>query len=150
MVAISKVTELDVTIFHSLLTESVAEGYKFVARLCDEWISGDNRFAGPGEALFVAQNLTGLVGVCGLNRDPYVDDPSIGRVRHLYVLPAFRRQGVGRALVRGVMDAASLHFRSLRLRTTPAADSFYRALGFQRVTSADESTYVRDLESVQP
>ena len=32
-----------------------------------------------------------LVGVCGLNVDPYLDDPSVGRVRHLYVLVAARR-----------------------------------------------------------
>jgi len=90
--------------------------------------------------------VTGIVGVCGLNRDPYVDDPSIGRVRHLYVSPSHRRQGIGRALVRTVMDAASDRFRMLRLRTTPVAGSFYGALGFQSVSSGHEPVYVLNLE----
>jgi GNAT superfamily N-acetyltransferase len=145
MTSIAKVTELDVVALDTLRTESVVEGYKFVARLCDEWRSGMNRFCAPGEGLFVAQNLTGIVGVCGLNRDPYLDDPSIGRVRHLYVSPSYRRQGIGRALVRIVMDAAGNHFRTLRLKTTPVAGSFYQALGFRCVSSGNEPVYVFEL-----
>ena len=142
MTSIAKVTELDVAALETLRAESVVEGYKFVARLCDEWLSGLNRFGAPGEGLFVAQNLTGIVGVCGLNRDPYVDDASIGRVRHLYVSPSCRRQGIGRALVRTVMDAATNRFRMLRLRTTPVAGSFYQRLGFQCVSTGKEPVYV--------
>ena len=145
MTSIAKVAELDMVALETLHAESVAEGYKFVGRLCDEWRSGMNRFGAPGEGVFVAQNLTGIVGLCGLNRDPYVDDPSIGRVRHLYVRPSYRRQGIGRALVRTVMDAASIRFRRLRLRTTPFAESFYRALGFQCVSSGHDRIYVLEL-----
>ena len=145
MTSIAKVTDLDVWALESLRAESVAEGYKFVTRLCEEWRNGVNRFGAPGEGLFVAQNGTGIVGLCGLNRDPYADDPSIGRVRHLYVSPSHRRQGIGRALVRTVMDAAKELFRMLRLRTTPVAGSFYVALGFQRVSSGHEPVYVLEL-----
>ena len=129
----------------TLRAESVVEGYKFVARLCDEWRSGLNRFGASGEGLFVAQDLAGIVGVCGLNRDPYVHDPSIGRVRHLYVHPSYRRQGIGRALVRTVMEAARIRFRMLRLKTTPAAESFYRSLGFQCISSDKDPIYVLEL-----
>jgi len=148
MTSITRVTELDVSDLYALQAESVAEGYRFVVRLCDEWLSGVNRFGALGEGLFVAQGSTGILGVCGLNRDPYVDDPSIGRVRHLYVRPAWRRQGIGRDLVGAIMDAASLHFRVLRVRTTPAAESFYRALGFQCAISGKDPTYVLELDRV--
>jgi hypothetical protein len=73
--SIAKVTELDVAALETLRAESVAEGYRFVGRLCDDWRSGVNRFGASGEGLFVAQGLGGILGVCGLNRDPYVDDP---------------------------------------------------------------------------
>jgi GNAT superfamily N-acetyltransferase len=146
MTSITRVSEFDVTALDALCAESVAEGYKIVVRLCDEWHSGVNRFGAVGEALFVAQSSTGILGVCGLNRDPYIDDASIGRVRHLYVRPSYRRQGIGRALVKAVMDAASIHFRTLRLRTTPAAESFYRVLGFQGITSGNEPTFILELD----
>jgi hypothetical protein len=37
----------------------------------------------PGEALFVARVGERVVGVCGLNVDPYTAEPRVGRVRHL-------------------------------------------------------------------
>ena len=149
MVSVVKVTEWDVVALADLRSESVAEGYQFIARLCDEWRSGANRFDAPGEGLFVAQHSSGLVGVCGLNRDPYVDDPSIGRVRHLYVNPSHRRQGVGRSLVTTLIEAAAVRFRILRLRTTPGAESFYQALGFQCPIAGHEPIYVLHLGSVR-
>lgn len=72
-----------------------------------------------------------VVGVCGLNRDPYDDDAATGRVRHLYVADAARRDGVGTALVRAVEDAARGSFTRLRLRTlNPRAARFYEAIGY--------------------
>ena len=142
---IARITELDFAAIDILCAESVAEGHKFVARLFDEWRSGMNRFNAPGEAFFVAESATGIVGVCGLNRDPYAGDASIGRIRHLYVLRAHRREGIGRALITAVIDAARIHFRTLRLRTTPAAEAFYRALGFKCVTPGHDPTYVLEL-----
>jgi GNAT superfamily N-acetyltransferase len=114
--------------------------------LLDDWQSGRNRFAQPGEGLFVAQSGERIIGVCGLNVDPYANDPAVGRVRHLYVLSAFRRQGVGRRLVHEVIAAARGHFRSLRLRTdSPDAARFYSALGFRECPSDPDCTHVLDL-----
>ena len=79
-----------------LLAESERAGSRFVRRLVDEWANGANRFDRPGESLFAAWVGGRLVGVCGLNVDPYARDERIGRVRHLYVLSAFRRLGVAR------------------------------------------------------
>ena len=69
-----------------LATESEANGQAFIQRLIAEWESGDNRFSRPGEALFVAKMGARIVGVCGLNVDPYQDSKTVGRIRRLYVL----------------------------------------------------------------
>src|SRR5438270_11536961 len=85
-----------------LVAESEETGFRFVRRLVEDWESGRNRFDGPGEALFAAVCGQRVVGVCGLNADPYTAAPGVGRVRRLYVLAGFRRSGVGRQLVRAV------------------------------------------------
>ena len=69
-----------------LIDDSEREGLRFVRRLADEWASGANRFDRPGEMLFVAWGEGQVVGVAGLNVDPYTDGSGVGRVRHLYVL----------------------------------------------------------------
>lgn len=115
-----------------LLRESEAEGFRFVRRLVEEYRTGENRFDKSGEALFGLYHHGRLVGVCGLNRDPFLDDPPAGRVRRLYVPPSWRGKGLGRRLVEAVVGEARRHFRLLVLRTdTEAGAAFYRALGFQ-------------------
>lgn len=128
-----------------LLQESESEGFGFIRRLVDDYVSGANRFAASGEALYGAY-YPGLVGICGLNRDPYLSDPNVGRVRHLYVLRSYRRAGVGRSLVGTVIADARSHFRLLVLRTTnPEADKFYRALGFSAEPRLEQATHYLDL-----
>ena len=113
-------------------------------RLCDDWISGANRFDNSGEALFLAMADNQVVGICGLNRDPYANDPRVGRVRRLYVLRAHRRSGIGGALLDAVTKHARDHFDLLRVRTE-AADGFYLARGFRRDNSDAEATHVLKL-----
>ena len=121
-----------------LLTESEQAGMRLVRRLVDEWRDGSNRFDRPGEVLFGAWLDERLVGVCGLNVDPYVNDPQIGRVRHLYVLVEARRNGVARALMAEIFAAARGRFPTLRLSTwNPAAARLYESLGFRSVTERD-------------
>src|SRR5438128_1732301 len=100
-----------------LVAESEREGLAFLRRLVKEWESGDNRFDQPGEALFAAVSGDGVVGVCGLNVDPYLPAGRVGRVRHLYVAAGFRRRGIGAGLVAAVILAARGAFDRLRLRT---------------------------------
>jgi GNAT superfamily N-acetyltransferase len=129
-----------------LVEESEAEGFFPLERLVEEWRSGRNRFDQPGEALFAARSAGRLVGVCGLNRDPYVDDPRVGRVRHLYVAAAVRGGGVGRRLVEAVIEAARPHFQRLRLRTDcPIAAGFYQSLGFAATPGDPTATHAREL-----
>jgi GNAT superfamily N-acetyltransferase len=121
-------------------------GSRIIRRLVDEWASGVNRFDGAGEALLGAWVDGRLVGVCGLNVDPYAAKAAVGRVRHLYVLAEFRRLGVGRSLVAAVVDAARGHFHTLRLRTTnPAAARLYEALGFRACAGIAHCTHVIEL-----
>ncbi len=119
-----------------------AESIAFVARLRRDWHAGANRFDLPGEALFEARGDGRLLGIGGLNRDPYSGDDEVGRVRHVYVLPAARRSGVGRRLVEAVVEAARGTFGVLRLRTTTeAGDRFYRALGFEPTADEADATH---------
>jgi GNAT superfamily N-acetyltransferase len=130
----------------TLIAESEAHGLRFVRRLVDEWTSGTNRFDRPGEALVVARIAGDAVGVCGLNVDPYAAAPGIARVRHLYVLAAYRRSGVGRDLVTAVVQAARGRFARLRLRTSnPDAARLYERLGFQPTADVPDCTHVMDL-----
>lgn len=140
MNTIVRTTELDVEAVQVLRAESSREGFRFMERLCEEWVSGANRFDDAGEALFLALADGGVIGICGLNCDPYSPDARTGRVRRLYVLRAHRRGGVGRALLEAVIAHARKHFDRLRVRTD-AADDFYNAHGFRRVAS-DEATHV--------
>ena len=127
-----------------LVSASAAEGFGFLERLREDWASGANRFAGPGEAFFVARIGPRLAGVCGLDRDPYLSGASAatGRLRRLYVHPDLRRRGVAADLTRAALRAARGRFEVVRLRTgNPEADAFYRALGFEPLTDAKDATH---------
>ncbi|HSG73305.1 MAG TPA: GNAT family N-acetyltransferase [Planctomycetaceae bacterium] len=113
------------------MDESEREGYGLLRRLVNDWQSGTNRFDSTGEVFLIVKEDDNVIGVGGLNIDPYADDPDIGRIRHVYVARDQRRRGIGRTLVEQLIDEARGSFRELRLRTTTAAgDAFYRALGF--------------------
>jgi GNAT superfamily N-acetyltransferase len=132
--------------FDALVAESERAGYRFVRRFAEEWTSGANRFDRPGEALFAALIDGRVIGICGLNVDPYTTTGGVGRVRHLYVLSAYRRLGVGRRLVARVVEAAKGRFDTLRLSTqNPAAAKLYERLGFDRRAGATDHTHLLDL-----
>ena len=121
---------------------SLSEDFRAMRRLREEWDSGANRFDRPGEILLEARVGSRLVGVCGLNRDPYARQPELGRLRHLYVHPEFRRRGIGRELVSKVIEHARGRFSRVRLRTQGAdADRFYLAIGFRRVVGEPDATH---------
>jgi GNAT superfamily N-acetyltransferase len=134
--------------FDLLVAESEREGWRLLRRLADEWAAGSNRFDRPGEALFAARVGNALVGLCGLNADPYSAEPTVGRVRRLYVRNAFRRRGIGACLVEAVIQLARPRFQSLRARTeNPDAGRLYERLGFSVVVDGLECTHALDLRS---
>lgn len=141
-VRVVKCSTLPIQQLDDLIVESNGEGVLFLNRLVDEWRSGANRFDRPGEALFLGYRRRKLVGVCGLNIDPYARDPAIGRVRHLFVSRPHRRASIGRKLIEAVLGDAKQTFRELRLRTdSAAADAFYRRLGFRPLRGSEHATH---------
>lgn len=143
---IERLGNLPVTGFDVLRVESEQVGLHLLRRLAYEWVSGVNRFDRPGEALFAVRMAGRLVAVGGLNVDPYAAAPGVGRVRHLYVLAAYRRLGIGRQLVTGIVAAARGRFTSLRLSTTnPAAACLYERLGFRPSADDAHCTHVLEL-----
>lgn len=99
--------------------------------------------------MFGAWTSQRLVGVGGLNTDPYTQEPRVGRVRHLYVLEARRRRGVGRSLVAAIAAEAQGSFDRLRVRTpSPGGAAFYESFGFERC-SEKHCTHSLDLRSME-
>ncbi|WP_274436528.1 GNAT family N-acetyltransferase [Alicyclobacillus sp. ALC3] len=139
---VTQVWDLNVDDVYPLVLESKKEGFRFVGRFYDEYVSGANRFDRDGEALFVARKLNQIVGICGLNRDPYSQFANVGRVRRLYVHTDSRKYGVGRRLVSNAILEARRFYATLVLRTdNPVADQFYRAIGFSTYHAPDNATH---------
>ena len=120
-----------------------SEGFPFVDRLIHEWEGGANRFDQAGELFLCVYGDGSLVGFGGLNRDPYCTEPSVGRVRHVYLEPAARGCGWGAELVQDLIEKARPAFSRLRLTTQQAAP-FYEHLGFVPA-SEHKATHVLSL-----
>ncbi|SHE15330.1 ADP-ribose pyrophosphatase [Chlamydia abortus] len=149
-IRVAQVTSLDPESLSSLVKCSQEEGFRHLVRLVKEYEQGENTFSRQGEALFAAIRGEQIVGVCGLNQDPYSQDKT-GRVRRLYVLPEFRRSGIGRKLTEEVIKEAAKHYKRLVLRTdNEAAAKFYEALGFIQTNRIEGSTHVKRLTPNHP
>lgn len=131
MAEVQRIRHLPIQEFTKMLAESKMAGFRAIERLVTDWETGINRFDRPGEALFIARQGDRILGVCGLNCDPYINPSQIGRVRRLYVMQDSRRQGIGRTLVHQIIEVAKLSFDRLHVRTTnPIAAQFYQSLSF--------------------
>jgi len=148
------IDRIEITRLHSLPSglehlrdEAARHGFGFLDRLVTDWASGANTFSRPGECLLGAFADDRLVGIGGLNADPYSSRTDFGRIRHVYVLDAWQRKGVGRALIDCLVREARGLFAELRLRTgTTAAAAFYVHCGFGPV---DDPTASHALKLVQ-
>jgi len=131
--------------FDALLQSSCDEGYKFLARLKGQWDLSENRFDKPGECLVGAWSGCELVGVGGLNIDPYcTHEFSVARLRHLYVKIGYRRSGVGSLLVSRLVYQAKQDFSIVRLRVADEKGAqFYENVGFSRVADENASHIFR-------
>jgi GNAT superfamily N-acetyltransferase len=139
----------DVGVLESLRADADANTCRIVRRLIGEWQSGENRFDRPGERLYIANEATKILGVCGLNIDPFANESRVARVRRLYVHSHYRRVGIGRRLMSRLIQDAANHFHTLHLRTHDSvASAFYQSLGFEKVV--DESACTHRLRLVPP
>ena len=144
---IVRFTALQMVQIEPLVSESQHEGFQFLARLCEEWASGTNRFSERGEALFGLFDSGALIGVGGINGQ----DDSTGRLRRFYISPLHRRRGWGRRLVHHVLSHATPYYRSVVLRTTTdSGDRFYRACGFMRIRGSSNPTHRIELTEAEP
>lgn len=142
-IQITEQTTLPLTELIPLLKISQEEGFEFIERLIQEYQNGVNRFDKSGEALFTIHDNQTLIAIGGINQDPYLPDTATGRIRHIYVLPAYRRQGIGKLLMSALITHAKGNFQALTLRTfTPQADQFYRHLGFKPEIQSEFATHI--------
>lgn len=91
-------------------------------------------YAPPGGALLIGRDDAGAaIGCVGLRK---IGD-GLCEMKRLYVTPAARKTGLGRALSESVIaKARELGYREMRLDTISdmaAAIGVYRALGFRRI-----------------
>jgi GNAT superfamily N-acetyltransferase len=127
-------TDLTFFLIDGLIDESQQEGYEFIQRTIEDWNSGANKFSKPGEKLWGLMLETTLIGIGGLNYDPYSEYPNLGRVRHLYIRKIHRRKGYATLLMNTIISEARQYFDTLRLLTdNPAASELYETLGFQKI-----------------
>ena len=143
MIAIQKIA-LPVPGMECLQSEARAEGYDSIETLVEEWASAENRFDAPGEILCGRLDHGLLVAVGGLNCDPFAGRADVGRIRRVYVRPAWRDKGIGGALVTTLIEQARTHFRCVRLRAEMRMRHAFTRIGFAPIASP-EATHILTL-----
>lgn len=147
---IKQIKDSSIDLFELLANEANSEGYRFVQRTIDEWKNGINDFSKKGEILFGIFVSDLCIGVGGLNVDPYIDDPNIGRIRHVFISLKYRRKSLATLLLRKIIQIGAKHFELLRLYTeNPNASSFYESLGFIESKAEKETHIFKDFKNYQ-
>lgn len=114
-----------------LLEAATAESVRNVGLLVDSWNSGTERFDKDGAALFGAMAPDRVVGIGGVTPQAGLDEPAM-RMRRFYILPEWRRKGLGRRLAEAAMNHGLTRTRLLtcNARATSLAPPFWEAMGF--------------------
>ncbi len=111
--------------FETLRAEARREGHTMIETLAAGWTAGILRFDRPGEALFAARVGATLAGIGGLTQEPAI--PGALRMRRFYVRAAYRRSGVGRALVGELLRRTA---RPITANAASGSEAFWEAFGF--------------------
>ena len=126
--------------FAALQAEARAEGYRMLDRLADEWVTGENRFDRPGEALLAAYAGQELAGVGGVTLEPALGGAF--RMRRFYVRAAFRRSGVARSVALALLQATPPG-QIVTVNAGPGSGPFWEVLGFAPDRAGAGWTHIR-------
>jgi GNAT superfamily N-acetyltransferase len=141
------VTPADLPAIRELASLGEAEGFRFVRRFADQLEAGTVQLDSRDEFFFAVFDCLTLLAVGGVTRDPYVDDPRAGRLRHVFVRKEWRGTGIGRRLVTELEVRAADRYTYLRLRTDSVrAAEFYEHLGYMPTAEAT-ATHERSLRA---
>lgn len=134
MVRLERLVEALPCEFDVIVAEAAAEGVRNMAMLAREFGAAQDPFREPGGALFAAFVEGALAGVGGVTPEAALAEPAM-RLRRLFVRPAFRRAGVGRALAGAMMQQGfqTAPLLTLNAAASPAAPPFWEAMGFAPV-----------------
>ena len=86
------------------------------------------------DAVFVARDAAGVLGVVGLSARTGSKEAHKGFVYSMFVLPEARGRGVGQALLAALIDEAKARFESIQLivvSTNAPAIALYERAGFE-------------------
>ena len=128
--------------------EANKESFIAISKMIEEFKSGKNRFDQPGEFLLTAYDQGKLIACGGLNQQWNENDVEtrIGRVRRFYVLPEYRKHGVGKQLLQYLEKKAIENFSALCLHTeTHPAANFYQKMNYVFVENHPNYNYFKYL-----
>jgi GNAT superfamily N-acetyltransferase len=98
-----------------------------------------DKFLPPDGRLLLAEFDGQVAGLACMQRIR----ADIGEIKRMYVRPAYRRKGIGRALVQQLIaEAREIGYPRIRLDSTrfmAAAHALYRSVGFQEIEQYPES-----------
>ncbi|MBO1583101.1 GNAT family N-acetyltransferase [Bacillus sp. XF8] len=125
-----------------LVEESKKEGFNFLIKLVNEYRNKTNTFNKKGECLYGVFQDEVLIGIGGINQDPYMKAKVVGRLRRFYISKAYRRKGIGNLLLRKILSDAKEHFQTVVLYTdTKQASQFYISNGFMKSEGYQGATH---------
>lgn len=114
-----------------LVQESKEEGFNFLIKLISEYENKINIFNKTGECLYGIFQGEKLIGIGGLNKDPYTENNKVGRLRRFYISKDYRRVGLGNLLLTRLLSHSEKYFKVVVLHTgTKQGEVFYNANGF--------------------
>lgn len=128
--------------FADLRAAAEGEGYHFLGRLEERW--QDNKYLDDAQATVCgAVNSSSVIAIGAQTFDEYDPSPLHRRIRHFYVRPDVRRNGVGRRLAEILIEDALAIAPVLHLRATHAlSTAFWGSMGFARVEGREDRTHV--------
>jgi GNAT superfamily N-acetyltransferase len=88
----------------ALQDEAAAEGYRFVEGILEEWDAGRYTTGDERNTLLAVYREGVLAAIGAVTPDPYDPAPDLLRIRHVYVRPGNRREGVGRVLANALIQ----------------------------------------------